>query len=548
MAVKQSAQEIARPVYENGVWKGPKINLPEGYFRIGERVYSQFKKYPAFVGQIDSATGKKDTYNCMGMRSIKCAVWLKKQGISRGDVVGLCSKNHSDVCMPLFASFYLGAIFNPWWHTYLDQELVAYFINTTKPKVLFVDEDNAEIIIKAMNKIDYSFPVVIFGEKTGLLSFKDILQAVNDDEVIKFECTKIEADEPALIMCTSGTTSFPKEALHSYQSFANMISHYTTKSASKIFLGLYGICWISALSTVFRSILCRATMIVSHNLKDEEICWLAEKYKVTHIWIGTPAVNRLSKIKCKYDVSLVERVTYSGAATHKEVIESFHSLFKNADIYVRYGGTEFGPVIVGKVTSDKVTSCGKVFFNTEVKVVDPDSGKILGPNENGELYCRTPMLITRYWNNLTVTEETIDSEGWYHTGDLGYYDIDGNFFIVDRIKELIRNYLHYIPPVIIESVVQDLPGVAEVAVVAKPSFEYNELPIAFITKVFGMQVTEAEIDEALEKKLFDRLKLKVDICFLEKMPYTSSKKIDRKKLRVIANALALAEESKSCYS
>lgn len=79
--------------------------------------------------------------------------------------------------------------------------------------------------------------------------------------------------------------------------------------------------------------------------------------------------------------------------------------------------------------------------------------------------------------------------GWYHTGDLGYYDNDGDIFIVERIKELIKYRLHHVPPAAIESVIQDLPGVAEVAVVAKSSLEDLELPMAFITKVPGMQVS-----------------------------------------------------------
>ncbi|XP_008559541.3 uncharacterized protein LOC103579792 [Microplitis demolitor] len=540
MATKPSLREIPKPVCENGVWRGTTINLPEGYFKIGERVRSQFEKYPDFVGQIDGATGKKDTFNCMGARTTKCAVWLKKQGVSRGDVVGLCSKNHLDSCIPLLASFYLGAIFNPWWDSCLDEELVTYFINTTKPKVLFVDEDNAEIIIKAMTKIDYSLPVVIFGEKSGLISFKDILLTHSDDEVSKFKCTEIEAEDPALILYTSGTTSAPKGALHSYQSFISMISYYPPESTPHTVLWFSGLCWMSGLLTILRSITCKVTMIVYHNLGEEEACRLVEKYKVTRISMGTSTANRFSKTKgvWKYDVSSVVSVGYGGGIAIKEVIESLCKLFKNAVIHVAYGCTECGALAGGKVEANKLTSCGKVFFNTDLKIVDPETNKILGPNENGELWCRSQTIMTRYWNNPAATEEAVDSEGWYHTGDLGYYDNDGDIFIVERIKELIKYRLHHVPPAAIESVIQDLPGVAEVAVVAKSSLEDLELPMAFITKVPGMQITEAEINEAVEKKLHDRMKLRGGICFLEKMPYTTSKKISKKELRAMARALA----------
>ncbi|XP_057320558.1 uncharacterized protein LOC130664592 isoform X2 [Microplitis mediator] len=476
----------------------------------------------------------------MGARTTQCALWLKKQGVSRGDVVGLCSKNHLDSCIPLLASFYLGAIFNPWWDSCLDEELVTYFINTTKPKVLFVDEDTAEIIIKAMTKIDYSLPVVIFGKKTGLLSFKDILQTQNDDEVSKFKCTEVEAEDPALIICTSGTTSCPKGALHSYRSCVHMIGHYPTDTTSQTILWFSSLCWISGVLTTIRSIIYKATMIVSYYLSEEEACRYIEKYKITRLTLGSSVANRLSKTEqvWKYDVSSITLVLCGGGILKSEVVEFLRTLFRNAAIYTVYGSTECGIVVVGKVESSKLTSCGKILANIEIKVVDPDTSKILGPNENGELLCRSQTLMTRYWNNPAATEEAIDSEGWYHTGDLGYYDNSGNIFIVERIKELIKCRRYHIPPAAIESVIQDLPGVAEVAVVAKPSFENLEVPMAFVTKVPGMQITEAEINEAIEKKLHDRMKLRGGICFLEKMPYTNSKKISKKELRAMARALA----------
>ncbi|XP_074105962.1 uncharacterized protein LOC141531830 [Cotesia typhae] len=536
---EQQTREIPKPVCKDRIWKGFNASLPEGFFRIGEKIYAQFKKFPDFVAQINGASGKKDTYECMGDRSIRCAVWLKKLGVSRGDVVGLCSKNHMNSCIPMIASFYLGAIFNPWWDSCLNEDLVVYFIKTTNPKVLFCDEDNAEMIIKALKTMESSLPVVFFSEKFNM-PFQDILKTPSVEEVNKFECTKIEVEDPMIILYTSGTTSYPKGALHTYQSFVSMISYYPPDTTSQIVLWFSGLCWMSGLLTVLRSIITKATMIVYHNLSEEDACRLVEKYKVTRMSMGASTANRFSKTKeaWKYDVSSLKIVSYGGGITTKEVIEALKNLFQNADIYVAYGSTECGAATGGKVNAPKLTSCGKVFFNTEVKVVDPESNRIMGPNEQGELCCRTLELMTRYWNNPTATEEVIDSEGWYHTGDLGYYDEDGDFFIVERLKELIKYRLHHVPPTAIENVIQELPGVAEVAVVAKPSLEDLELPMAFVTRVPGMQVTETEIHEAVEKNLQDKMKLRGGICFLDKMPYTTSKKISKRELRAMAKNLA----------
>ncbi|KAH0561667.1 luciferin 4-monooxygenase-like [Cotesia glomerata] len=542
---QKSGKEVPEAVFENGVWKGTKINFPEGYHRIGKRILEQFRKYPDFIGQIDGASGKKDSYQMMSDRSIRCALWLKKQGIKPGDVIGFCSKNHLDSCIPFFASFFIDTIFNPWWDSSLDEELVIYFLKTTNPKVLFIDEESAELIMKTLEKNNYALPVVVFGQKTGLLSFEDILEAQNDGQVKTFECTDTKAEEPAIIMYTSGTTSNPKGALHSNRSLAHIMSHYPTDNTSQIILGFSTLCWISGIMVTLRSIFYKYTMINSHHTSEEVACRFIEKYKVTRIIMGTSFANRFSKRLnvWNYDLSSLSLLMVGGGVLSKEITKFLHKLFKNADIHVVYGTTEFGITVVTGPNSPKViapkglVSCGRALANVEIKIVDPETNKILGPNEEGELYCRAPTLLTCYWNNPSATEEVFDSDDWFRSGDLAYYDEDGDIFIVERMKEMIKYRLHHVAPAAIENVIQELPGVAEVAVVAKPNLEDLEQPMAFVTRVPGMEITEDEIHEAVGKKLHDKTKLRGGICFLDKMPYTASKKIAKKELRRMARAL-----------
>lgn len=155
-----------------------------------------------------------------------------------------------------------------------------YFFKTTNPKVLFIDEESAEIIMKTLEKNNYALSVVIFGQKTGLISFDDILKAQNDGEVKTFECTDTEAEEPAIIMYTSGTTSNPKGALHSNRSLAHIITHYPTDNTSQIILWFSTLCWISGIMVMLRSIFYKYTMINSHHTSEEDACRFIEKYKV----------------------------------------------------------------------------------------------------------------------------------------------------------------------------------------------------------------------------------------------------------------------------
>ncbi|CAG5073877.1 Similar to Luciferin 4-monooxygenase (Photinus pyralis), partial [Cotesia congregata] len=532
---EEKTMHIPEPTFENGIWKGGKIDMPDGYYKLGERVLNQFKKFPDFVGQIDGATGTKLTYADMGDKSIRCALWLKEQGVSPGDVVGFCSRNHLDSCIPLYACLYIGAIFNPWWHTCLNEELVVNFVERTQPKVLFITENHADVITNSINKMSYPLIIVSFGKKSGLLSFEDVLKTQNDEDINKFQCTRIEPKDPVLIIYSSGSTSFPKGVLHSYHSVAHMLNYYSNDTTPSTVVWFSGLCWISGTRTVLRSIIFKATMILYHNLSEEKACEIIEKYKVTRLWMGASVVNKFTKLRDieKYDLSSVDLVTYGDASTSREVIQNLCKLFKNADIYVRYGATECGTVLTGLIKYDKFDSCGKIFFNTEVKVVDLNTKKILGPNQRGELWIRTPRLMLGYWKNLSKTEKVIDSKGWYHSGDLVYYDNDGVFFFYTRIKHTIKCDLFDLVPEMIEKIIQGLPGVAEVSVVAKPSLEYGQIPMAFVTKEPGMEVSEGEIIEAVEKKLSNGVKLLGGVYFLDRMPLTPLRKIAIHELRIL---------------
>ncbi|CAF4807128.1 unnamed protein product [Pieris macdunnoughi] len=528
----------SQPIYQNGIWKGVRDDMPEGYFKLGERILNQFKQNPDFIGQIDSLTGKEDTYKSMGDRSIRCALWLINQGIHQGDVVGLCSKNQLDCCIPLFASLYLGTICSPLSHLYMDEELVRYYIETRQPKVMFIDQINADMVVETAKKNGYSLPIIVLGQKDGLLSFADILRAQNDEEVDKFKCTDVKPEDPAIIINTSGTTNLPKGVLHSYGSYANMLKYFKNDEEPSTVIGFFGINTIVGIRTVIRSVVFKASMVVAENLSGTESLELIEKYKVTQLWMTIYTAIRLMKTPdiLKFNPSSVKMVAFGGGKSDGEAIKFLQKLFYNADLYCHYGGTEFGGALSIKVDFYKVTSAGRVMANVEIKVVDPKDNKILGPNEEGEIYLRTPKLMTRYWDNPKATADAVDSEGWYHTGDLGYCDTDGDFFLVARNNELISIYTNRTLSSVIVEVIKEVPGVDEVAVLPQQHPDYYEVPMAFVTVAHGMQVTEDDINGAVQKKLPDYMKLRGGIRFLETMPYSDSGKINNRILRAIVKA------------
>ncbi|XP_015124782.1 uncharacterized protein LOC107046639 [Diachasma alloeum] len=490
--------------------------------------------------QIDATTMEEDTYNAMLDRSVRCAIWLKKQGVQPGDVIGYCSKNNLDSFAPVCASLYIAAIFNPWWDNCLDGDIIRYFIELAKPKVIFADEVSAKMILNSINYTGTGPKIVVFGEYHGLDSFRDVITTINSEDIANFQCTKLKSPhDPAVIMYTSGTTGKPKGALYSNGSFTNMVGVFPHYEGKKVGLWFATLCWISGTGALIRSLILKSTSIIHNCGSEEEACRITEKFGVTWLTMGTAFANRLYKTDAVwgYDLSSIHRVTVGGGVLKSEVAVFLRKLFSTASILSVYGTTEIGAATAGLITDEKTTITGKVTQNYEIKVVDLDTQEILGPHQEGELYVRGAARMLCYWNNPEATAEAIDSEGWYHTGDVGHYDEDGDFYITERIKELIKYRLYHVPPAAIESVIQEHPEIAEVGVVGKPDNNDLEQPLAFVTRRPGAKVTENEITELVANKLHDWMKLRGGVCFLEEMPHTASGKIAKRQLRAFARAM-----------
>ena len=143
--------------------------------------------------------------------------------------------------------------------------------------------------------------------------------------------------------------------------------------------------------------------------------------------------------------------------------------------------TELSPV--SHVTPEgrfKPGSVGVTVPNTEVDIVDPATESSLGVDEDGEVWVRGPQVMKGYLNNEAATRNTIDDDGWLHTGDIGHIDADGHLFIVDRLKELIKYKGFQVPPAELEALLLTHPQIADAAVIGLPDDEAGEIPAAYV--------------------------------------------------------------------
>ncbi|XP_011314182.1 4-coumarate--CoA ligase 1 [Fopius arisanus] len=535
---------VAGITSERGTWRGKRSEHPEDHWRYNEKILQSLRDHPDVIGQIDAVTGEEDTFRNIENRSVKCALWLKEQGVMPGDIIALCTHNQLDSPIPFLASLFLGAVCNPWWENYLTEDLVTHFLTHTEPKVIFASEESVLFIQNIVKNVRANAKVIVLGKVSGLQSLDEIVNLRYNGEVEDFNCERIEsADHPAVLIYTSGSTGRPKSVLLSYGSLTASLGNDKADGIphSRGFWNS-SFCWLSAVIGMMLCFIKGATAVVYPAPSESDICKLIDKFKINWMILGTGAINRLSNTEEIFtrDVSSIDLLFFSGAIVRRDIEQFLMKTFPNAAIFQIYGATELGGgVTLSKVTNDsKRGTCGQVMENVEIKVIDISTGKVLGPNEEGEICVRSPYVMQGYYKNAEATALAIDSNGWYHTDDLGYFDEDGNFYIIDRIKELIKCKLIDIAPGAIEQCIREHPSVAEVAVVAKPYSLDREQPMAFVTKIPGKEVNEADIVELVESKLSDSMRLSGGVKFLEQMPYTPSGKIARKNLRDLARLIA----------
>ena len=182
-----------------------------------------------------------------------------------------------------------------------------------------------------------------------------------------------------------------------------------------------------------------------------------------------------------------------------------------------------------------LSSVGWTVSNAASKIIDPETGDEIdvpaeGLSETGELWFKGPNVMAGYLGNEEATRETIDDDGWLHTGDLAQVDANGCVYIVDRLKELIKYKGYQVPPAELEAVLLSHPAIADAAVIGVVDAEGEEVPKAFVVKQSEAELTEDEVMEFVAGQVAPYKKVR-QVEFIEAIPKSASGKILRKDLR-----------------
>lgn len=418
--------------------------------------------------------GVDATYSQLNQLSMAASRHLLDAGIKRGDRVALMLANVPAFAVWYFAAVRIGAI------------AVSVSTRSAASEVAFLTADcYAAFFVSdtdTLQKVKPELPACVLNNA----SVSDAGDVCNDDALNRDETVPMvnaSADDPAVILYTSGTTGFAKGAtlshgnvrsnVHSFNHLCNMQSSDRILLAVPLF-HCFG--QNALLNSAFNA---GATLVLQRRFDLNESKRLIAEESVTQLY-GVPMMFQLFLDSCSVADLAPVKYCFSAAATMPLQVANQWAKKFGMPINEGYGLTETSPFASYNHRLKFVPgSIGTAIDNCEMKIVDTDSGKDCGPGELGEIAVRGPNVMLGYWNRKEDSELAI-RDGWFHSGDIGKVDEEGFFYIVDRVKDMIAVGGLKVFPAEVERVLLDHDAINEVAVVGIADDVFGERVVAYL--------------------------------------------------------------------
>ncbi|KAI3878090.1 hypothetical protein MKX03_014358 [Papaver bracteatum] len=516
----------------DGIYRSlrPPVTIPEDpNTGIVSFLFRNTDSYPDRVAVVDV-----DVDQTLTFRELKSVVTLASDvlfelGVRKGDVVLILAPNSIEFIQVFFGIVGIGAIATTCNPSYTTTE-IAKQIKDSKP-VLIVTTENLYPKVESFNipclwigplssglatlaspsHISFIYNRILFGSGTS---------AYSGDRY-----PRIDQADTAALLYSSGTTGTSKGVVLTHRNFiaaSQMVSSDQDCNGEmhNVFICFLPMFHIFGLATISFSQLQRGNTVVSMGKFDlETVLRSVEKYRVTHLFVVPPIMLALAKqisILKKYDLTSIKVLASGAAPLGKDIMEQCARNLPQASVIQGYGMTESCGIISIENPYDGVRysgSTGPLVPGVESKIVSVDTIKSLPPTQIGEIWLRG--------QNMT--------QGWVHTGDLGYFDKQGQLFVVDRIKELIKYNAFQIAPAELEGLLLSHPEISDAVVIPYPDAEAGEVPIAYVVRAPNSSLNEVDIQKFIEPQVapFKRLRR---VTFISVVPKSVSGKILRREL------------------
>ncbi|EDW46616.1 GM20874 [Drosophila sechellia] len=464
------------------VWSGCSLHsLYNEELTVGQIIFRQLQRQPQRIFQISHTDNTRLTRFQMLQNAAKIGCYLRDQGFKKEtDLVGLMARNSTHVGALAYGCLFNGTPFhavNP----NLEHKTIASLYKITRPRILCCDTTDYEKV-KDIGASLGALIITVNGKLPGVLSVADLLQNPLPDD---YEPAQFQrgVDRTMAILCSSGTTGTPKAVTLSNS--RKLFEMHSTKSPGTF-------------------------MANSH------VAMLANCPKTS--------AQKLRSIK-----HLLFAGGHCLVATLKKMQSFLHGsgILRNA-----YGLTEVGTMVSYNYdTQSKPTSVGRLMANIRVKIVD-SSGELQGPKGLGEILCHNGQPWSGYVGNPQATAEMRDSAGWYHTGDVGYFDEDHHLHIVERKKDMLKYLGMMYYPHEVEEVIGQMPDVAEVCVFGIFRETEGDAAAASVVLRSGSKLDPKHVEQYVRKNVSVQFKhLHGGVQFVPQLAKSANGKVNRQAVK-----------------
>ena len=517
---------------------------------IGANFSSTVARFGEREALVERSSGRRWTYTELDEEVDAVALGLLALGVTTGDRVGIWAPNCAEWVLVQYATAKLGALLvniNPAYRTH---ELAFVAKQSGLRTLVAVSEFKGSNYADMIDAIRHDClalkDVVLIGSE----SWNDLMRAGRHGDRSQLDAigARLEADDPINIQYTSGTTGFPKGATLSHRNilnngfFVGELIRYSENDRICIpvpFYHCFGMVMGNLAATSHG-----AAMVIPAPAFDPRLTLaaVAEERCTSLYGVPTMFIAMLNDPSVdQSDLSSLRTGIMAGspcpAETMKQVIERMGA----GEICICYGMTETSPVSMQTRLDDsfevRVSTVGSVHEHLEIKMIDPETGEVRPRGEIGEFCTRGYSVMLGYWDQPTKTAETIDNEGWMHTGDLAMMDAAGNVSITGRITDLVLRGGENIYPREIEEFLLTHPDVLDVQVIGVPDRKYGEELMAWVRMKPDTTSLDAATVKTFSAGRLAHYKIPRYVHIVDEFPMTVTGKIRKVEMRETALGL-----------
>ncbi|XP_028044114.1 4-coumarate--CoA ligase 2-like [Bombyx mandarina] len=528
----------------------PDIVLPQT--RFIDYLWKESGSYKNLTAIESSETKKTYTYTQLQRNTSAFATsLLKKLKLNQGDVVAVMLPNCPEFPVVAFGTMQAGCILTTVNPLYKEAD-IGHQVAITEPKLFITAAECYDNVMKALKFAKSDAKIVLIDDQSspipsGTIRYSELAEKAEIDNGVLDKIEKSD-DDVACIPFSSGTTGMPKGVEITYRNLiAGMVCMHmkencfpqlaTGLSNQDIvpcilpFIHIYGLV-ISLMGHLSKGCKLVTMSKFSANLFFDVL----KNQDVSLLYIVPPVAILLGKhpdVQAEHFRNVRNIICGAAPLAASDVDAILEKSKKNIEFNQGFGATEttsLGTSTFKGSTNVDYSACGMPMVNFKLKFADPVTGEPIPIGEQGEMYMKSPTVMKGYHKNPAATKDTITEDGYFKTGDLGYYKPGVGLFITDRIKELIKVKGMQVAPAELESLLRSHPAVADAAVIGVPHEFYGETPKAFVIRKNGHDISEKELQAHVASKVAVYKQIE-EVAFVDAIPKTASGKILRKDLK-----------------